>query len=129
MNCRQPYNKICMAERLWFLWQWKHGHSIRNIARQTGRSPTTVRKWVKRLSKEEHQATKGINDKLIVPIVGNTMTDVMRHSNVHMECFYPMNLRHSVSNEELRNIGFTPYLSSGSSHALSPSLQNTIYTS
>ena len=111
MNHRQPYNKICMAERMWFMWQWKRGVSIRNIAKQTRRSPTTVRKWVKRLQKEEHQVMKGVKGKPSVPFVMYTMRNLMSHYNMHVECFHPMHLSHPANNENLRSIGFSPHFS------------------
>ncbi|MPC55745.1 hypothetical protein E2C01_049689 [Portunus trituberculatus] len=107
-----------MAERMWFMWQWKHGHSIRNIAKQTRRSPTTVRKWVKRLQKEEHQVTKAVNDKFMVPFVSYAMTNLMSH-NIHVEYFHPMHLNRPVSNEHFRSIGFSPQFSSSLGNSLS----------
>ncbi|MPC52292.1 hypothetical protein E2C01_046156 [Portunus trituberculatus] len=43
------YNETDPAERLLFMWLWSGGVSFRSIAKQTRRSPTTVRKWVRRL--------------------------------------------------------------------------------
>ena len=46
---RCSYNETGPAERLLFMWLWSGGVSFRSIARQTRRSPTTVRRWVRRL--------------------------------------------------------------------------------
>ncbi|MPC36941.1 hypothetical protein E2C01_030413 [Portunus trituberculatus] len=41
--------ETCPCERLWFTWLWSTGASFRAIAKRSGRSPTTVRRWVRRL--------------------------------------------------------------------------------
>ena len=58
-----PRRETCLYERLTFLWLWSAGLSLRSIARRSGRSPHTVRRWLRwweqnaRLSKgmDEHQ--------------------------------------------------------------------------
>ena len=46
---RHAYNETGPAEQYLFTWLWFGGMSFRTIAKQTRRSPTTVRKWVRRL--------------------------------------------------------------------------------
>ncbi|XP_045101495.1 glutamate receptor ionotropic, kainate 4-like [Portunus trituberculatus] len=46
---RHAHNETGPAEQQLFTWLWFGGLSFRTIAKQTGRSPTTVRKWVRRL--------------------------------------------------------------------------------
>ena len=41
-----PRRKTCLYERLTFLWLRSAGLSIRSIARRSGRSPDTVRRWL-----------------------------------------------------------------------------------
>ena len=36
-----------LYERLTFLWLWSAGLSVRSVARHTGRSPHTVRRWLR----------------------------------------------------------------------------------
>lgn len=45
--------ETCPVERLWFAWLWSQGMSFRSIAKHAGRSPTTVRRWVRRMLGEE----------------------------------------------------------------------------
>ncbi|MPC94998.1 hypothetical protein E2C01_090190 [Portunus trituberculatus] len=56
MRSRHVYHETGLGERLWFTWLWAGGLSFRAIAKRAGRSPTTVRRWVKYLVKEEHRA-------------------------------------------------------------------------
>lgn len=42
-----PGRETCLYERLTFLWQWSAGLSLRSIARRSGRSPDTVRRWLR----------------------------------------------------------------------------------
>ncbi|MPC14317.1 hypothetical protein E2C01_007081 [Portunus trituberculatus] len=42
-----PGRETCLYERLSFLWQWCAGLSLRSIARRSGRSPDTVRRWLR----------------------------------------------------------------------------------
>ena len=58
MRSRHVYHETGLDERLWFTWLWAGGLSFRAIAKRAGRSPTTVRRWVKYLLKEEHNARK-----------------------------------------------------------------------
>ncbi|KAK8377673.1 hypothetical protein O3P69_013959 [Scylla paramamosain] len=51
------YNETDPQERLLFTWLWSGGVSFRSIAKQTRRSPTTVRKWVRRLLGEDLSGT------------------------------------------------------------------------
>lgn len=41
--------KTVLNERVWYMYLWAGGLSFRTIAKMTGRSPTTVRKWVRRM--------------------------------------------------------------------------------
>ncbi|MPC14305.1 hypothetical protein E2C01_007069 [Portunus trituberculatus] len=43
----QPRRETCLYERLSFLWLWSAGLSLRSIARRSGRSPHTVRRWLR----------------------------------------------------------------------------------
>lgn len=54
MSRRQPCHNTSRGERLWFMWLWSRGVSVRNIAKHARRSPTTVKRWVKRLRTEQH---------------------------------------------------------------------------
>lgn len=58
VELRRPNIKTCLGERMLFMWLRTCGQSVRCIARQTGRSPTTVRRWVRRLQKEKCQQVK-----------------------------------------------------------------------
>ena len=49
MGRRVRYHKTCSNERLWYMHMWVSGLSIRSIAQRTERSPTTVRRWLRRL--------------------------------------------------------------------------------
>lgn len=62
-------NKTCLFERSLFMWLWKNGQSVRCIAKQTGRSPTTVRRWVRRLQKEEYLQTRLFRMKQLMPLL------------------------------------------------------------
>lgn len=52
MRYSHKYFKTCLNERLWYIHLWAGGLSYRSIAKMTGRSATTVRKWVIRLLNE-----------------------------------------------------------------------------
>ncbi|KAK8405518.1 hypothetical protein O3P69_001818 [Scylla paramamosain] len=43
----QSRKETCMCDRLTFLWLWSAGLSMRAIAHHTGRSPHTVRRWLR----------------------------------------------------------------------------------
>ena len=49
MNNYHSCAETCSNERLWYMCLWAKGMSFRSIARRAGRSPTTVRRWVRRL--------------------------------------------------------------------------------
>ena len=55
MGRRVRYHKTCDKERLWYMHMWVSGLSIMSIAQRTERSPTTVRRWLRRLF-EDHRA-------------------------------------------------------------------------
>lgn len=58
--------KTCVNERLWYMYLWSGGLSFRSIAKMTGRSPTTVRKWVVRLLNENLQSVYGAGGQVWV---------------------------------------------------------------
>lgn len=94
MDRRQPYNKICMRERLWFLWLWKRGYSMRLIAKHTGRSPTTVRKWVKRLQQDHRLVYKRIKEKTVEPCIEFSAVDMIRYEHSRRALMYKLYLSH-----------------------------------
>lgn len=48
MRCRRTFKKTRMDDRTRFIWLWLCGMSLRAIAKCTGTSATTVRRWVRR---------------------------------------------------------------------------------
>ena len=54
--------ETCPTERIWFTMMWTKGMSFRSIAKRAGRSPTTVRRWVRRLLGQYFLSlTRGVN--------------------------------------------------------------------
>lgn len=53
LSKRHPCHNTSRSERLWFVWLWSLGISVRNIAKRARRSPTTVKRWVKRLRTQQ----------------------------------------------------------------------------
>lgn len=49
MRHRLCYYKTCSNERLWYVYMWVNGWSVRSIAQRAERSQTTVRRWLRRL--------------------------------------------------------------------------------
>lgn len=47
----------CFGEKVRFLYLWQYGYSIKTIATLSGRSPTTVRKWVRHLLEDSLHPT------------------------------------------------------------------------
>ena len=74
-------NKTGLIERSLFMWMWKNGQSVRCIAKQTGRSPTTVRRWVRRLQKEEYLQTKLFRANHLMPIFTFPFNNVVHLCN------------------------------------------------
>ena len=92
--------KTCLGERLLFMWLRTCGKSVRCIARETGRSPTTVRRWVKRLQTEKYYMKKNIPQQLMARLnynhlLGNSSS--FRYNNNQPICSQsivnPSNLR------------------------------------
>lgn len=59
-TAQYAFYETCPVERLWFAWLWSQGMSFRSIAKHAGRSPTTVRRWVRRMLGEEEIVTAGM---------------------------------------------------------------------
>lgn len=59
-TAQYAFYETCPVERLWFAWLWSQGMSFRSIAKHAGRSPTTVRRWVRRMLGEEETVTAGM---------------------------------------------------------------------
>lgn len=81
MKLREANNKTCLAERNLFIWLWKCGHSVRYIGRQTGRSPTTVRRWVRRMLNEEYLQAKLNNARLFIHFPTCSLEDLVNSHN------------------------------------------------
>lgn len=67
MSQHHPCHNTSRSERLWFMWLWSRGVSVRNIAKRARRSPTTVKRWVKRLRAEQHTPCAGLRVLLPPP--------------------------------------------------------------
>ena len=65
---RSSYNETVPAERLLFMWLWSGGVSFRSIAKQTRRSPTTVRRWVRRLLGEDFSGGRYNQMDVTIPL-------------------------------------------------------------
>ena len=57
MKHRVRFHKTSNNERLWYMHMWMGGWSIRSIAQRTDRSPTTVRRWLRRLLQKHRLPT------------------------------------------------------------------------
>lgn len=61
MRCVR-YRKTSGNERLWFMHMWVSGWSMRSIALRTDRSPTTVRRWLRRLLQKHRSILLSLED-------------------------------------------------------------------
>nr|XP_053652035.1 uncharacterized protein LOC128702051 [Cherax quadricarinatus] len=58
MDKRRTIGSTDVNDRATFIWMWENGSNARAIARDTGSSVTTVRRWINRWKKEGNVNTK-----------------------------------------------------------------------
>ena len=84
--------ETCLYERLSFLWLWSEGLSVRSIARLTGRSPHTVRRWLRWWGRYTTPRESDSGQQYLLPGATNTTTEL------------PLNMTHSDLSSSLASL-------------------------